>query len=298
MGRIKLSLGLALLVAMLLPICVETSSAATTTATEPPTPRFSNIQLSTGVRLHYAEQGDRSGPVVLMLHGFTDSWFSYSRVLKAMDPKYHVYVLDQRGHGESDQPPSGYTPREMADDVIAFMNATGINEATIVGHSMGSFVAQHVAALEPQRVKKLVLIGSAPSVKNGVVRALQTDINTLSNSVPDKFVRNFQEGLLVQPVPDEFMNTAIAESRRLPARLWKEIIKDLLTGADADLSKIKSPTLIIWGDGETVFLRREQDALVAGIANSELDVYEETGHSPTWEFPERVARDLKEFIDR
>jgi len=298
MGRIKLSLGLALLVAMLLPICVETSSAATTTATEPPTPRFSNIQLCTGVRLHYAEQGDRSGPVVLMLHGFTDSWFSYSRVLKAMDPKYHVYVLDQRGHGESDQPPSGYTPREMADDVIAFMNATGINEATIVGHSMGSFVAQHVAALEPQRVKKLVLIGSAPSVKNGVVRALQTDINTLSNSVPDKFVRNFQEGLLVQPVPDEFMNTAIAESRRLPARLWKEIIKGLLTGADADLSKIKSPTLIIWGDGETVFLRREQDALVAGIANSELDVYEETGHSPTWEFPERVARDLKEFIDR
>ena len=297
MCRIKLNSRLTLLVVMLVTMFVESSYAATTTSTEP-TPRFSNIQLRTGVRLHYAEQGDRSGPVVLMLHGFADSWFSYSRVLKAMDPKYHVYVLDQRGHGESDQPQTGYTPREMAEDVVAFMNAKGINEATIVGHSMGSFVAQHVATLEPQRVKKLVLIGSAPSLKNRVVLALQKDVNALSDSVSERFVRDFQEGMLVQSVPDEFMNTVIAESRRLPARLWKEVIKGMLTGTDAELAKIKSPTLIIWGEGETVFLRKEQEALVSRIANSELDVYEETGHSPTWEFPERVARDLKEFIDR
>jgi len=215
-----------------------------------------------------------------------------------MDPKYHVYVLDQRGHGDSDQPRSGYTPRELADDVLAFMNALGINEATVVGHSMGSFVAQHIATLEPERVTKLVLIGSAPSVKNSAVLGLQRDINTLSDSVPEKFVRDFQVGLLVQPVPDDFINTIIAESRRLPARIWKEVIKDLLKGADAELTKIKSPTLIIWGDGETVFLRKEQDALLAGISNSELRVYEQTGHSPTWELPERFARDLQQFIDR
>jgi pimeloyl-ACP methyl ester carboxylesterase len=277
---------------------VQTSYAATTSSTDASKIRFSNIQLRTGVRLHYAEQGDRTGPVVLMLHGFTDSWFSYSRVLNSMDPKYHVYVLDQRGHGNSDQPHKGYTPRELAGDVIAFINAMGIKDVTVVGHSMGSFVAQHVAALEPKRVKKLVLIGSAPSVKNAAVQSLKSDINALSNTVPEKFVRDFQVGLLVQPVPDDFMNTIIAESRRLPARLWKEVIKDLLTGADAELAKIKSPTLIVWGDGETVFLRKEQEALLSGISNSELRVYEKTGHSPTWEFPERVARDLQQFVDR
>jgi len=299
MSRLKLKPEvIASLAVMFATMFVQTSNASNMCSTEATRIRFSNIQLNTGVRLHYAEQGERGGPVVLMLHGFTDSWFSYSRVLKSMDPKYHVYVLDQRGHGDSDQPRSGYTPRELANDVLAFMNAIGINEATVVGHSMGSFVAQHIATLEPERVKRLVLIGSAPSVKNSAVLGLQRDINALSDSVPEKFVRDFQVGMVVQPVPDDFINQVIAESRRLPARLWKEVIKDLLTGADAELTKIKSPTLIIWGDGETVFLRKEQDALLSGISKSELRVYEQTGHSPTWELPERFARDLQQFIDR
>ena len=103
------------------------------------------------MRLRYAEQGNPKGQPVILLHGYSDSWFSYSRILPLIDKKYDVYVPDQRGHGDSDRPVSGDTFLDFAADVIAFMDAKGLKEATIVGHSMGSFVAQHVgvAPAEP-----------------------------------------------------------------------------------------------------------------------------------------------------
>lgn len=258
--------------------------------------RFSNIKLKTGVRIHYAEKGKPNGPVVLMLHGFSDSWFSFSRVVSSMDRKYHIYILDQRGHGNSDRPQTGYTPRHFAEDALAFMEAKRIEEATVVGHSMGSFVAQHLAAVAPSRVAKLVLIGSADSVKNNVVRGLREEINALTDPVSEKFIREFQTGTIARSVPAEFLSSVFRESGKLPARVWKAVVNDLLTGADAELAKITAPTLIIWGDRETVFLRAEQDKLITEIAKSQFRTYEGTGHSPTWEEPERVARDLQEFI--
>ena len=64
--------------------------------------RFSDVQLKTGVRLRYAEQGNPKGEPVILLHGYSDSWFSYSRILPLIDRKYHVYVPDQRHHALTD----------------------------------------------------------------------------------------------------------------------------------------------------------------------------------------------------
>src|SRR5689334_6568560 len=68
---------------------------------------FSSLILKTGVRLHDADKGNASGTAVIMLHGFTDSWVSFSPVLPLLDEKYRVYILDQRGHGDSDRPTGG-----------------------------------------------------------------------------------------------------------------------------------------------------------------------------------------------
>jgi len=295
-SRFRLVLSVVSLFVLLM---VQTANvhASSTVKTEATDLRFSNVQLKTGVRLHYAEQGDASGPVVLMLHGFTDSWFSYSRLLPLMDRKYHVYILDQRGHGNSDRPQAGYTPRHLAMDVLAFMDAKQLKASIVVGHSMGSFVAQHVAALAPERVTKLVLVGSAATPRNSAVLGLQREINSLGNSVPANFIRDFQMGTLAQSVPNDFFNRVLEESSKVPARVWKAVINDLMTGSNADFGRIKAPTLIVWGDRETVFLRPEQDALVSAISNSRLLVYENVGHSPTWEMPERFARDLQGFIN-
>jgi len=114
-----------------------------------------------------------------MLHGFTDSWFSFSRVLPLLDNKYRVYILDQRGHGDSDRPVGGYALPQFAGDVLAFMDEMKIKQATIVGHCMGSFVSQHVVSEAPDRVSKLVLIASATSFRNNTVLELQRESRTV-----------------------------------------------------------------------------------------------------------------------
>ena len=180
------------------------------------------------------------------------------------------------------------------------MDAKGIKKATIVGHSMGSFVAQHVATMAPERVEKVVLVGSAPAGSNGEVAQLQIEVNALTDPVPVKFVTEFQKSVVTRPVPDEFMDRVIHESMKLPARVWRDTMAGMMAkNSTVVLSKIKAPTLIIWGDRETVFPKRaDQEALRKGIRNARLKVYEGTGHCPNWEEPARFVRDLQEFVER
>src|SRR6185312_12509329 len=80
------------------------------------TPRFGDVKLSTGIRLHYAEQGEARGEPIILLHGIGDSWFSFSRVLGPLARQAHVYALDLRGHGRTDKPDGGYGVRDLATD--------------------------------------------------------------------------------------------------------------------------------------------------------------------------------------
>src|ERR687891_1662783 len=118
-------------------------------------------QLATGVRLHYAERGDPTGEAIIFLHGYSDSWYSFSRALPLLSPEYHAFALTERGHGDSDKPECCYTLDDFAADVDAFMDAVGVEEATLVGSSGGGFMAQRVAVRYPHRVSRLVLMGTA-----------------------------------------------------------------------------------------------------------------------------------------
>jgi len=98
--------------------------------------------------------------------------------------------------------------------------------------------------------------------------------------------------------PAEFFEGIVKESMKSPARVWREVMTEMLSpDSDVELKKIKNPTLIIWGDKENIFPRSEQDMLAASLRNSVLKVYPDIGHAPVWECPEQVAKDLQEFIN-
>ncbi|HKU61379.1 MAG TPA: alpha/beta hydrolase [Gemmatimonadales bacterium] len=267
-----------------------------------PTPqrRFDQVTLATGVRLHYAEQGDPHGPAVILLHGYSDSWFSWSRVLPLIPARYHVIAPDARGHGDSDKPESGYSTRDFADDVLALMDALGLERATIVGHSMGSFVAQQVAVAAPQRVQRLVLVGSAPSFEMmSGVKEFADAVYALEDPVPEQFAREFQVSTIHQPIPAAFLDTAVATSLRLPANVWHRIMTGMLaTPASPELAKLGIPILILSGDRDAVFSPAAQQALMAELPEARSSIYAETGHAPHWERPERFAGDLVKFLGR
>lgn len=252
--------------------------------------------LATGPRLHFAERGPRRGVPILCLHGWPDSWFSFSRVVPLLPSDTWTLVLDQRGFGESERPPAGYGMDDFAADVVAFLDALRIERAVIVGHSFGSFVARHVAATSPQRVERLVLIGTGLSAANEVTRDVQASIRNLSDPVSAAFAREFQASTAHVPLPAAFFERIVEESLKLPARLWREIFDRLLAHDHVDgLARISAPTLLLWGDRDALFPRDDQEHVAAAIRGAQLVTYTETGHCPNWERPERVAADVSAF---
>jgi non-heme chloroperoxidase len=213
--------------------------------------RFATTYLRTGLRLHYAEQGDPTGEAIIFLHGYSDSWFSFSRVLPLLSPAYHAFAFSQRGHGDSERPECCYTVDDFAADVDAFMDAVGIEEATLVGHSGGTLIAPRVALSYPQRVSRLVLIGAAiMGANNETMLGLGEEVRTLADPVPPEFAREFQVSTIHHPVPGEFLSAAVSESLKLPTRVWRDYMEGVFVTPDhtARLGEINAPTLIVWGE--------------------------------------------------
>ena len=261
-------------------------------------PRLAHVHLSNGLRLHYAEQGESRGQALILLHGYSDSWFSFSRVLAGLVRGRRVYALDLRGHGDSDRPATGYGMDDLGADVIAFMDARGIDRATLVGHSMGSFVAQEAALREPERVDALVLIGSATTPRRiGGIDELVAAVDALRDPVPPAFARDFQLGTIHHPIPDAFLDEAVRASLKLPARVWQAVIAGMIAAGPADrLARLGIPTLIFWGERDTIFDRSEQDALLGALPQAASRVYPDTGHALHWERPDEFIRDLNAFL--
>jgi non-heme chloroperoxidase len=264
---------------------------------EVPRVRFATARLASGPEVHYAEQGDPDGEPILFLHGYTDSWFSFSRLLPLLPERYHAFAFSQRGHGDSERPDCCYGIEDLVADAVAFLDAAGVEQATVVGHSGGSFTARGVAETHPERVDRLVLIGSAVMPLKDVTRELQAAVHTLEDPVPAEFAREFQSSTVYLPLPEAFFERAVAESLKLPAHIWKRALDGILAVEDAgDLGKITAPTLLIWGERDGFFSREEVEGLVAAIPDARLLVYPETGHAVQWERPERVASDLDAFL--
>ena len=259
--------------------------------------RMSRVRLNTGVELQVAESGPTDGDPVLFLHGFTDSWFSFSPILDKLSPNIRAIVPTHRGHGDSERPRCCYRMEDFAADAVALMDALGIERASVVGHSMGSFVAQRIAIDHPDRVHRLVLIGSGATGNTEAVRAFSDVVQTLPDIVALDFIREFQQSTAVEPLPETFLNGVVRETSKLPGWLWRDALAGILAmDAEDELHRIQASTLIVWGVHDELMLRADQDALLRAIPRARLLSYPDMGHSPNWEQPARFAADLNEFL--
>jgi pimeloyl-ACP methyl ester carboxylesterase len=262
-------------------------------------PMLKAVALSTGVTLPFVEQGDPAGVPMVMLHGLTDSWHSFERVLPHLPGSIRALAPTQRGHGDAGRPATGYRTRDFAADVEAFLDALGVETAIIVGHSLGSTNALRFAIDCPHRVRGLILAGAFARYRGNPVVAefWNHGVAPLADPIDAAFARAFQESTLAQPVPDEFIDHAVRESLKVPARVWRDALAGCLEDDFAgEIAAIKAPTLAVWGARDALVPRADQDHLLAQIAGSRLAVYEDGGHAPHWEEPARFAADVSAFV--
>lgn len=125
-----------------------------------------------GIQMHLAEQG--SGPLVVLLHGFPESWYSWRHQLQALaDAGFHAVAPDQRGYGQTDRPDDvrTYSQLHLVGDVIGLLDALGESQAVVMGHDWGAPVAWNTALLRPDRVRGVVGM-SVPYAPRGPVSLL------------------------------------------------------------------------------------------------------------------------------
>jgi pimeloyl-ACP methyl ester carboxylesterase len=258
------------------------------------------IRVRSGLEMEYIEQGDRSGVPVVMLHGFTDSWRSFQPVLQHLPPSIRAFSLTQRGHGETERPPSDYHPAFFVTDVIGFMDALEIERAVVVGHCMGGVIAERVAIAYPGRVLALAMLATPASIAaNPLMQDFWSQVAQLGDPIDASFAREFQESTLAQPVPQARIDMMVDESLKVPARVWRAVLSGLFQIENAPYRRrLTVPTLLVWGDRDALVPGSDVDAIRGGIPHSELLVYAGGGHALHWETPARVARDLVGFIDR
>ncbi len=142
---------------------------------------------SSGVKIHYATMG--AGPLVVMIHGFPDYWYSWRHQMEGLADRFQVVAIDQRGYNKSDKPSgvASYDMKLLVGDVIAVIKHFGKDNAIVVGHDWGGVVAWNLAINAPQFVSKLVIL-NLPHPR-GLARELANNPDQQKNSA---YARRFQ----------------------------------------------------------------------------------------------------------
>lgn len=261
-----------------------------------PTLTEAKLVLEGGRRVHLVQAG-AAGPPVLFLHGYADSWRSFEPLLPLLSRHFRLFALDQRGHGESD-PADRYAIADFTADAAEVVAQLGVGPVDVVGHSLGSIVAQRLAVAHPHLVRRLVLIGAAPTAAGHAGLAeLLAELETAGDPIPAALIEAFQTSTAIQPLAPARMAQILAESGKLSRGAWLGTAAGLLEEPpDAGSHTVLAPSLSLWGQEDGIFDLQAQNALAQIIPNLTTRHYPAVGHAPNWEIPDSVAQEILAFL--
>ena len=260
----------------------------------------SSAVLPGGQTLAWVELGDPGGRPVVLIHGYTDNGRDWAPLTPHLGPGLRLIVVDLRGHGQSGKPECCYTRQDMAYDIKRLLDVLKIEKADIVGHSLGSIVAQTFAELWPDRTRKVVLISSTAGRAPGEAGSFDfvTPILALKDPIDPNspFMRAWWSS--PTPVDEAFLTRQREDSATIPAAVWKAVIFQGLMGLElrSTLPLLKAPTLMIWGGKDPIITEGDRAGLIQGLPNATVKLYPDLGHNPFWEEPGRVADDIEAFL--
>ena len=302
-------------VAVVMFLCMPIETIAQSSMTRAYLDRFeaqkTSVVLPDGQRLAYLELGTRDAPALVLIHGYTDSARDWAPLAPLLTPKFRLLIVDLRGHGASAKPDCCYTRFDFAYDIKLLLDALHIATADIAGHSLGSIVAQTFAELWPGSTRHLVLISSTgtsfgttePGGSPGSAKALAPswliDLAQLKDPIDadSAFMRDWwRESMRINP--EFFVSRQRHDAAAIPARVWRAIADQSLTGVDlrSMLPRVQAPSLLIWGARDTLVGDAGRDALRAGLARVEVRTFGSLGHDLFWEDPRAVAGVISEFL--
>lgn len=262
------------------------------------------------LEVEYAESGGGERAFVLV-HGFTGSRDDFADVLEILGARGRTLAPDNRGHGGTTNPGSGYTLERLVADLSGFLDATGLERCDLLGHSLGGMVALRFALAYPERVASLVLMDTAPRALPGPatrifdagakivlehgMAALWELLRKLPRPTPAPAVARTIERLGEDVYHARIERKILAMDPEAFAQLSRVLGEQ--EPVDARLAEIGCPTTVVVGEQDVLF-RQPSDDLAAGIPNAVLEIIPDAAHSPQLENQPEWLRAIGAHLDR
>jgi epoxide hydrolase 4 len=273
-----------------------------------------------GLELHTIIAGPLDGPLVILLHGFPECWYTWRKQIKPLaEAGYRVVVPDQRGYNLSDKPQGihHYRLEALSADVVELIRSFEREQAIVVGHDWGGMVAWHLAMHHPAVVEKLIVMNAphpaaylreirsnpAQQRKSWYVGFFQLPIvpeETIGHDPIESARFFFRRGAINQEAFSSFdlhvMATALAQPDALTGMInwYRAIVRDRSTLNN--LRPIDLPTLLIWAEDDVALGRSLTYGLEPWLSNMKLHTIRQCGHWVQNEAPEEVNKQLLAFL--
>ena len=254
-----------------------------------------------GAKIRYLEAGDQTKPTVILLHGLGAQADSWQLNVAALTPNFHVIAPDQIGFGKSDKPFLKYRVGTYADFLDKMMAELKIERASLVGNSLGGWVAALTAIKYPNRVEKIVIADAAGLAPPAIDFER---IYQLNSSTRDEIRANlkliFFNPMLQnnEMLVDQFMAQRILTNDGYTISALIESIRRKEDFLDNRLGEIKKPTLIIWGRQDGLLPLADGEKFNKGIKGSEFAVFDNCGHVPQFEKAADFNKRISEFLGK
>src|SRR5665811_235295 len=266
-----------------------------------------------GHEFAYLDSGD--GPALLFIHGLTNSSRSWARLVDTLNMDYRILAPDLYGHGASAKPMGDYSLSAHAATLRDLLDRLGIDQVTLVGHSLGGGIALQFCYLFPERVSRLVLVSSGGlgrSVSPLLRAATLPGAEWVLPLIASDWVRLRAEAVgrtLARtgwrPSPDVteawrgFTSLADADSRRAFLATTRSVIDpggQTVTAHDHLPMVVEIPTLVVWGTRDRMIPTWHATTAHQAIPGSRVELFEGAGHYPQLDQPERFAQVLSDFM--
>ena len=263
-----------------------------------------SIKLDFG-EIAYLENNVKNATTIVLIHGFGGDKDIWNRFSAALGEENHIIVIDLPGHGKSVSDNNlNYSISHQAEMLNLFLEAKKINKIHIVGNSMGGAIALKYTGQYADKVKSLTLVDALGMIKTKSEYAREiekTGINPFFDICTEAAFEKFVHFSMQKPphMPGMIMGFLVSE-KCTRAKIEKVIFNDMIK--DADLSRvaknIKTPTLIIWGRKDRVLHVDNAQLFHSTIKGSQLVIFEELGHVPLLEDPNKTAAVTEAFIKK